>query len=202
MSELVLHGSPRSNYVRTCRIVLAEKGVEYTYDPIMPQSPEQLARHPWGKVPAMTHGALALYETLAITRYIDGAFDGPALQPAAVEGRARMDQWLSVYNAYLNPILGSAIAIERMLRKPPNEEKIAAAIPDAVKCLDVLEEGLSGSAFLVDDEVTLADFFLVPTLHYLMQTPEAETLLGETGFTNAWLTRMTGLKSVNSVLGA
>ena len=51
MSELILHGSPRSNYVRTCQIVLAEKGVAYTYDPVMPQTLEQLARHPRGKGP-------------------------------------------------------------------------------------------------------------------------------------------------------
>ena len=200
MSELILHGSPRSNYVRTCQIVLAEKGVAYTYDPVMPQTLEQLARHPWGKVPAMTHGDLALYETLAITRYIDAAFDGPALQPPTIEDRARMDQWLSVYNAYLNPILGSSIAIERMLRKPSNEEKIAAAMPEAEKYLTMLEKGLAGSEFLAGNRVTLADFFLVPTLDYLSQTPESEVLLSDTKNINSWLLRMMAMDITKTVL--
>lgn len=200
MSELILHGSPRSNYVRTCRIVLAEKGVDHFFDQVMPQTPEQLARHPWGKVPALTHGDLELYETLAITRYIDAAFEGPALQPSTIEGRARMDQWLSVYNAYLNPILGSSIAIERMVRKPSNEEKIAAAIPEAVKCLAMLEKQLAGSAFLVGDRVTLADFFLVPTIDYLSQTPESDVLLADTKNIDGWLLRMMAMDSTKTVL--
>jgi len=202
MTELILHGSPRSNYVRTCQIVMAEKGVTYTFDAIMPQTPEQLARHPWGKVPALTHGDLELFETLAITRYIDDAFDGPALQPSTCEGRAHLDQWLSVYNAYLNPTLASDIAIERLLRRPSNEERIAAAIPAAMKCLDVLEDGLSGSAFLVGDQATLVDFFLVPILDYLSQTPESDVLLSDTPHIDAWLARMMAKNSVQTVLGA
>ena len=47
MSEVILHGVSPSSYVRTCRMALDEKGVAYTQDPVMPQSPEQLARHPW-----------------------------------------------------------------------------------------------------------------------------------------------------------
>lgn len=44
MPELILHGAPRSNLVRTALITLAEKGVEFTHDPARPQTPEQLAR--------------------------------------------------------------------------------------------------------------------------------------------------------------
>jgi glutathione S-transferase len=43
-------------------------------------------------MPALTHGDVTLYETLAVTQYTDGAFDGPALQPADPAGRARMSQ--------------------------------------------------------------------------------------------------------------
>ena len=46
MSEVILHGVSPSSYVRTCRMALDEKGVAYTQDPVMPQSPEQVARHP------------------------------------------------------------------------------------------------------------------------------------------------------------
>ena len=55
MSEVILHGVAPSSYVRTCRLALDEKGVAYTLDPAMPQTPEQLAHHPWGKIPALTH---------------------------------------------------------------------------------------------------------------------------------------------------
>jgi glutathione S-transferase len=95
MSEVILHGVAPSSYVRTCRMALDEKGVAYTHDPVMPQTPEQLARHPWGKIPALSHGGVTLFESLAITRYVDEAFEGPALQPADPADRAQMDQWIS-----------------------------------------------------------------------------------------------------------
>jgi glutathione S-transferase len=202
MAELILHGSPRSNYVRTCRIVLAEKGVTYSYDPVMPQTPEQRARHPWGKVPAMTHGDLALYETLAITRYIDDVFDGPGLQPSTAAGRGLMDQWISVYNAYLNITLATHVAIERMLRNPPKEDIIAAALPEAARCLGVVEDGLADTPYLAGEGVSLADFFLLPTLDYLSRTPEAEELLAQTGNINGWLARMMAMDSAQAVLQA
>ena len=68
MAKPIIHASPLSTCGRTCRMALAEKGVAYEFDPVMPQLPEQQAGHPWGVVPALSHGDVRLYETLAITR--------------------------------------------------------------------------------------------------------------------------------------
>ena len=82
MSDITLYGFPISTYVRTARIALAEKGVAYELLPFEPNTEEMIAVNPTGKVPAFKHEDFVLYETLAITKYIDQAFDGPALQPA------------------------------------------------------------------------------------------------------------------------
>ena len=37
--------------------------------------------HPFGRIPAFEHDGFRLYETGAIARYVDEAFEGPALQP-------------------------------------------------------------------------------------------------------------------------
>ena len=200
MPELILHGAPRSNYVRTARITLAEKGIEYTHDPALPQSPEQLERHPWGKLPALTHGDVCLYETLAVTRYIDEAFDGPALQPADPAGRARMSQWISVYNAYVDPPVLRHIVIQRLLRDPPDEALIAAGVPDAEKSIAILDAGLADCPYLAGDDVTLADFFHLPALDYLSMTPEGEKILASAGNVTAWLDRLRGRNAVKAVL--
>lgn len=200
MTDPVLHGAPRSNYVRTARITLAEKGVAYDYDPAMPQSDEQLARHPWGKIPALTHGDLALYETLAVCRYVDEAFDGPALQPADAAGRARMSQWISVYNAYVDPPVLRHIVIHRSFRNPPNEELVAAGIPDAETALGVLETALADTPYLAGADVSLADFFPLPALDYLAKTPEGETILANTPNVKAWMARMMEREAVQAVL--
>ena len=82
---LVLHGYRYSVYVRIVRLALAEKGVAYERVEVNPFAPDvpaaYLALHPFGRVPTLVHDDFALYETGAITRYLDRAFAGPALQP-------------------------------------------------------------------------------------------------------------------------
>ena len=53
MAELEIIGLPLSNYVWTCRIAAAEKGVPYKLTPARPHSPEIDCIHPFGKMPAM-----------------------------------------------------------------------------------------------------------------------------------------------------
>ena len=55
MPQLILHGNPRSNLVRTCLLALNEKEVDFEHDPTLPQTPEALQRHPWVKIPTLTH---------------------------------------------------------------------------------------------------------------------------------------------------
>src|SRR6266478_5495835 len=56
--------------------------------------------HPFRRVPTLVHDDFVLYETQAITRYIDEAFAGPAFQPVQPRQRARMAQVISIIDAY------------------------------------------------------------------------------------------------------
>ena len=92
--DLVLHGPAYSAYTRVARIVLAEKALAYRLEPVDILSDDSpgaahLARHPFGFVPVLDHNGFRLYETAAITRYLDEAFDGPSLQPRDAQARAR-----------------------------------------------------------------------------------------------------------------
>jgi glutathione S-transferase len=75
--ELAVIDAPQSNFIRTVRMACAEKSVSYTLNPAFPHSPDADVIHPFGKIPVMRHGDLALAETKAICTYIDLAFDGP-----------------------------------------------------------------------------------------------------------------------------
>ena len=101
---LVLHGYRYSVYLRIVRLVLAEKGVPYERVEVNPFAPDvpasYLTLHPFGRVPALAHDGFALYETGAITRYIDRAFPGPALQPGEPRALARMDQVIGIVDSY------------------------------------------------------------------------------------------------------
>lgn len=75
------------------RLALFEKGVGFTprvLDRYELASPEYLAINPKGLVPTMVHDGEILYESTVICLYVDDAFDGPALKPAAALDRARM----------------------------------------------------------------------------------------------------------------
>src|SRR5689334_25046846 len=98
--SLVLHGYRYSVYVRIARLTLAEKGVAYDRVEVNPFAPDPpasyLALHPFNRVPTLVHDGFVLYETGAITRYIDRAFPGPALQPTGPHALARMDQIIGI----------------------------------------------------------------------------------------------------------
>src|SRR6266852_6085361 len=96
LTTLVLHGYRYSVYVRIARLALAEKGVAYDRVEVNPFAPDvpadYFALHPFGRVPTLVHDDFALYETGAITRYLDETFAGPRLQPTVPRERARMTQ--------------------------------------------------------------------------------------------------------------
>jgi len=101
------------------RLSLAEKGVEYDLVPVdvfakEGPPPGYLDRHPFGRIPAFEHAGFLLYETGAIARYIDEAFEGPKLQPADIGERARCNQLISIADNYAYPNLVWGIYVERV----------------------------------------------------------------------------------------
>ncbi len=90
-----VYGFEESTYVRTVRMVLAEKGAEHDLVPVNIMEgegaqPEHLARHPFGKIPVLDHGDLRLFETGTITRYLNDTLPGihlwPGLRRFIIEG--------------------------------------------------------------------------------------------------------------------
>ena len=97
MSQPVVHGPAYSTYTRTVRLALEEKGAGYKLDEVdilkgAGQDPAHLARQPFGKVPAFSHDGMTMYETSAITHYVDDVVPGPKLQPR--RGLPRSNQFI------------------------------------------------------------------------------------------------------------
>ena len=97
MSDMTLWGFDGSTYVRTVKMVLAEKGVtEFKQVPLNvlkgePKTPEHRERHPFGKVPVLDHDGMRILETTAIARYLNDVLPGKSLIPSTPKDRARMD---------------------------------------------------------------------------------------------------------------
>lgn len=186
MAKPVIYGPAYSTYARTCRLALEEKGADYDLVEVdifsgANQTPEHLARHPFGKVPAFEHDGLELYETDAITRYVDEAFEGLDLQPADAAGRARMAQAINIIGGYAYPALIGQIVIQRvvmpMTGSTPDEEVVASALPQAETCVAALEKLIGDHAYLAGDRLSLADLLLIPVYDYFAQTPEGQKML-------------------------
>jgi glutathione S-transferase len=206
---VTLIGAAYSVYVRSARMALESKGVAYTLEPLDIFSPadntEAYRRlHPFGRIPVLRHGDLTLYETAAINRYVDEAFDGPPLQPSDVRRRARMMQIMSMADSYGYRPLVWDIYVERVSRpkegKPSDEAKIAAAIPKARTYLDALESLIGDLAFLADASPTLADFHTLPVIDYFVQAPEGEAMLKDFPLVETWWQRASALPAWSRAL--
>jgi glutathione S-transferase len=195
----IVYGAAYSVYVRAVRLTLIEKGVAYDLveaDVFGSRADRaaQLARHPFGKIPAFEHGALKLYESQAIERYVDEAFAGPPLQPGEATQRARMNQALGVLDAYAYPELVWGVHTERV-EKPrrgmaPDEARIAAALVKSETCLRALEEIMGDGAWLAGPSLTLADLHGAPIIDYFRGAPEGLALLSRFPRLSAWWDRI------------
>jgi glutathione S-transferase len=200
-----LYGAPYSVYVRAARLALEEKGVVYRLVPVdvfaeggVPA--DHLARHPFGRIPAFEHRGFRLYETGAITRYVDEAFAGPALQPGSPEDRARANQAIGVLDAYAYRTLVWDILVERAggpkRDRAPDEARIGAALPRAAVCLSALEGIMGEGPFLTGPRLTLADLHAAPMFALFVSAPEAGALLADRGRLRAWWERMSARASM------
>ncbi|HXQ51525.1 MAG TPA: glutathione S-transferase family protein [Stellaceae bacterium] len=180
MADIVLYGIPMSTYVRSARMACVEKGVPYTLEPVMPHSEPINALHPFGKIPAMRHSDFTLYETSAIMRYIDDAFEGPRLTPSNTRGRARMEQWISTFNAYFDSALIRRIVVQYAFPSGPDGKPdraiIDKAAEDAKKQMALLDEALDEGPFILGANISLADLLLAPMMAYFVRTPEGKAI--------------------------
>ena len=200
---ITLYGAAYSTYLRTARLALEEKGQAYTLsevDIFKPLPEEHLKRHPFGKIPVLDHDGFQLYETGAITRYVDEAFPGPSLQPGTPRERARMMQVMGVLDSYgYGPGVQQLFvqrAVQPALGGAADEAVISGALPAVRKVLGVLE-GLRGAGpYMAGPTFSLADLHAIPIVTYLRMTPEgSEMLQGLPGLT-AWWGQVSGRPSV------
>ena len=192
-----VHGIPGSPFVRAALLVLIEKGADWRLSPLAPgdsKQPAYLARHPFGRMPALDHDGFALYETQAILRYVDQVCAGASLTPADPRSAARMNQMIGINDWYLFRSIGAGIVFNRLIAPkfgmPSNEESVAAAMDEARLCVRVLDGLLGDQPFLAGETLSLADLHIGPHLDMLSECPvEAADLIGDTRLPD-WLARL------------
>jgi glutathione S-transferase len=198
MSEFTVHSVPGSPFGRAVLATLQEKGVAYRFSTVALgtlRSPEHLARHPFGRVPVLEHGAFMLYETQAILRYLDRVLPHPALTPTDPRRAARMDQVMNVNDWYLFHGVGNVIVFHRVIGPrvmglAPDEAAITAAMPKALTVFNELALLLGEKPYFAGDALSLADLMLAPPVEFFAMIPEWSLLGAPHANLVAWLKRM------------
>lgn len=191
MEPVVIYGPPNSSYAWSTRMTVREKDLPLQDVNVPPHSPEIIDRHPFGKVPAMQHGDIRLFETTAIMRYLaEGHDSGTNLVPDNVVERAKMEQWLSAVNDTFYDTIMRGLVLPRLFTimrdEPLDAQHIRAHLPLIQHRLAVLDKELGNRPYLAGEVFSLADILLIPMIFSLAIMPEGDAMAAKLSNLHRW----------------
>jgi glutathione S-transferase len=161
----VLHGAIASPFVRKVRVALAEKGIAYESDPIMPfgVSEDYKKISPLGKIPCYTpHEGCNIPDSSVIVAYLERTNTDNPLYPENPEDFARALFFEEYADSALVAAVGS-VFFQRVvgplfMNQETDEAVIADALENQVPPLFAwLEEQIGDNEFLVGGKFSIAD---------------------------------------------
>lgn len=206
--SITLYGTPSSTYVRTVRLLLAEANIDYELKDINifngdNKTEEYLAKHPFGKVPALEVDGMKIYETAAITYYLNQKLGAGKFAPADILGQTRMQQIISIIDNYLYPSAVRTIVIQNLIVPSQGGQTDSEAVQNAIapskKALAAIEHLFTSTPFLVGSLISLADFYLIPIFIYLEKTPQFNAVTANTPKLRIWWNEVKILQSVTEI---
>jgi glutathione S-transferase len=177
----ILHGASASPFVRKVRVALAEKGIPYEHDPVVPFniSADYRKKSPLGKIPCFTpKEGVHIPDSSVIIAYLERTHPAKPLYPENPEQFARA----LFLEEYADSALVQALAVPFFQRIIAplflNQKTDDAAIKTALETtapplLAWLEEQLGTKKFFVADRLTIADIALASPFVNFMHAGEA-----------------------------
>ena len=202
MADITVWGFDGSTYVRTVKMLLAEKGVTgFEQVPLNvlegdPKKPEHLERHPFGKVPVLDYDGTRILETAAIARFLNDVLPGKSLIPATPQDRARMDMIVGLIDSYGYGSLIGGVAAYHLFPDfvgGKNDAARQSGLENGRKVVELAMKTKGNSHFIAGD-LSLADLYLAPIAFYVSLTPDRDVLFDVPGFV-AWWDRIEALPS-------
>jgi glutathione S-transferase len=160
----VLHGVSLSPFVRKVRIALAEKGIAYELESVMPGSPDPSFRSisPLGKVPVYQEGEFSLPDSSVICAYLERRHPKPPLYPSDDREYARA-LWFEEYAdtkliEVFNPVFFQRVVQRIVFKQQSDEELVKRALTEAIPfAFDYLEREVPKDGWIVGDSFGIAD---------------------------------------------
>jgi glutathione S-transferase len=198
-----LHGYRFSVYNRIARMALLLKSVAHEtveVDPFTNLTDAYLALNPFGRVPTLIHGELEIFETNAITRFVDRAFEGLPLQPHRLTALARMDQVIAVIDAYAYWPMVRQVASHAFFRplvgEPSNREEIEIGLKASGTVLSFLNRVAAEGEILTGREISLADCHLAPMVDYFVKAEEGRAAIAAHPALEKWWEQASALDAL------
>ncbi|MEH2234935.1 glutathione S-transferase family protein [Nostoc sp.] len=162
MSTVQLYFAKASTFSQRTRVVLLEKGIDFTPTEIdlqnKPDGYTQISRY--GKVPAIKHGDIEIYESAIINEYLDEVFPEPPLLPHDPGAKAIARIWIDYANTRFVP------AFNKFLRGKDAQEQGQGQREFLESLLYIEQEGLgklSGNGpYWLGDKLSLVDISFYP----------------------------------------
>jgi glutathione S-transferase len=197
MASIKVYGVPPSIFTRVVLMGCHEKGIDYELVPTFPGTVGAL--NPFGKIPAMTHGDVTLFESSAILRYLDNAFPGPRLWPADARAAALVDQWVG---AACDSLLNSAgrYMASRFNFLPVPAEMAKKYLDKARDVLPVFDRQLGKTNYLAGDTLTAADLLASPAFFYFPEIAELRGILDAMPNCRRWMDEIAARPSFSATV--
>ena len=170
-------------YERALMVVEAKGALDKVEQPGVPggfKSDQHMAHNPLGLIPYLIKDdGSVLPECQVISEYLDRVLDGPNSMPADADGVASVQLICRLVDLYVMksvwPMLRALVFNQR------DEEAIEQAVTiDWPSAMDTVEHFMPGTKFAAGDELTIADFALIP-LMFQLQTFFVHFGIGDLG---------------------
>ncbi|AVH69839.1 glutathione S-transferase family protein [Nostoc sp. 'Lobaria pulmonaria (5183) cyanobiont'] len=197
MSNIQLYFAKASTFSQRTRVVLLEKGIDFTSIEIdlqnKPDGYTQISRY--GKVPAIKHGDVEIYESAIINEYLDEVFPEPPLLPRDPAAKAIARIWIDYANTRLVP------AFNKFLRGKDSTEQEQGRKEFTEALLYIEQEGLGKGDYLLGDQFSLVDISFYPWFERLplLEHFRKFTLPAETPRLQTWWNLVGDRSSIQAV---
>jgi len=168
---IALHGAAGSPFVRKVRVVLAEKRIGYTLDPLVPvpKTEALLRMNPLGKIPIFEEDGFIVPDSSVICAYLERTHPQPPLYPSDARELARA-LWYEEYGdtrlvEATGPVFFQRFVRPNILGEKTDENVVRDALSNAVPpTFDYLESQVGHSDGIVGGRFTIADIAICSPL--------------------------------------
>ncbi len=181
---IVVHGRLTSSNVQPVLWLINELGLDYERRDVGgvfggANTPEFLKMNPMGRIPVIQDGALTLFESQAILRYLAAEYGQGAVWADSASERARIDQWMEWAKTSVAPNVVYRI-FWQLVRTPSAVRKLDdlhQGIEETKKVMLIANHRLSEHKWLAGEHISLADFSFAASLfrYFTLDFDKADT---------------------------